>query len=258
MSKLLKSRTDPYIRFLEYWNTPVDGLTSPLQLVLSCTNQHLKPKIIPQKIFKEGWTKQQLHHKSYYNKRMESPGLNFTRNIIYPYPLKCQGKATDYWDLLDTEATPPWITSATRLWCPVEAMMPLSWGHHHSEVAAPQQMPPYHTPNTPQASLQLWSDTSVTSPQQTCYGRPLKPIRRMNLWVTQSGLHGKPLQKTNHEERRCSITCLPCVCYTYLLVSCPCFAMFIMCFALICLAYYIKELLKIPAPPPSPARPFFP
>ena len=32
-----------------------------------------------------------------------------------------------------------------------------------------------------------------------------------------------------------AITCLPCVCYAYLLVSWSCFALFIMCFALICL-----------------------
>ena len=61
---------------LEYRNTPVDGMASPAQLLMSrnlrstipCTLEHLTPKIVPKCEFVESRLECQLRQQKYYNR----------------------------------------------------------------------------------------------------------------------------------------------------------------------------------------------
>ncbi|XP_065568944.1 uncharacterized protein LOC136032603 [Artemia franciscana] len=61
---------------LEYRNTPVDGMASPAQLLMSrnlqstipCTLEHLTPKIVPKSEFVESHLECQLRQQKYYNR----------------------------------------------------------------------------------------------------------------------------------------------------------------------------------------------
>ena len=78
--KTKKSKTDLELALLEYRNTPVDGLASPAQLLMSrnlrslvpCTIEHLSPKVVPMQEFMSARNKERERQRRYYDQHTKS------------------------------------------------------------------------------------------------------------------------------------------------------------------------------------------
>ncbi|XP_060557421.1 uncharacterized protein K02A2.6-like [Ruditapes philippinarum] len=85
MKKCQATKTDPYLAFLEYRNTPLNCGYSPAQLlmgrrlksILPSTNEQLKPSFINQKSVRKSLQENKVTQKNYYDKSSRSlPPLN--------------------------------------------------------------------------------------------------------------------------------------------------------------------------------------
>ncbi|KAI2647738.1 ORC1-type DNA replication protein 2 [Labeo rohita] len=76
LGKAKADKSDPYLSLLEYRNSPVDGLKSPAQLLMSCrlwstlpnTNQQFLPKVVRCKDVIAKRLHKQQHEKGYYDR----------------------------------------------------------------------------------------------------------------------------------------------------------------------------------------------
>ena len=86
MAKAVKHQSDTYLAMLECRNTPVDGLASPAQLLMSqqlrsvlpILPRHLESKVVPQLTFQKNRERQQKQQEKPYNKNPKNlkPLLN--------------------------------------------------------------------------------------------------------------------------------------------------------------------------------------
>uniref|UniRef100_A0A3Q4MZZ0 Integrase catalytic domain-containing protein n=1 Tax=Neolamprologus brichardi TaxID=32507 RepID=A0A3Q4MZZ0_NEOBR len=75
LTKAKQDKMDPYLSLLEYRNTPVDGLKSPAQILMSrrlrsilpSTTAQLRPQVTPQSLVQERREECQLRQKRHYD-----------------------------------------------------------------------------------------------------------------------------------------------------------------------------------------------